>query len=172
MARREFTRNQKEQIVERAYRSKSKCIKWIEDLISSQWGDACIEWPFSKRETGYGQVFYHGRRTSSNNLICEIYRGPSGIEGAHAAHECGNRSCCNPDHIVWKTPAENCADKEEHGTQLRGSRIYNAKISERDVVEIRRLCSLGLTMRVVAERFGICPQNVCDIKNHKTWRHV
>lgn len=153
-------------------RSKSRVFKWVESLLAGPATEACIEWPFSKRATGYGQIFYCGKRTTSNRLICEMANGPAPFEGAHAAHECGNRSCCNPGHIVWKSPKENAADKSRHGTQPHGEQAYNHKLTEDDVVGIRDLCKKGLTLSEVGQLYGIAFQSVSDIKLRKMWKHV
>jgi hypothetical protein len=153
-------------------RSKSKNMRWIENLLKLPFGEECILWPFSKRESGYGQIVWKYKRTTSHRVICEMYRGPAPFEGAHAAHECGNRQCCNPSHIVWKTAKENAEDKEVHGTQLKGSKTYNAKLTESDVLEIRSEPSKLLSNRILAKKYGVCIQNICDIRNRKHWRHV
>jgi hypothetical protein len=88
-----------------------------------------------------------------------------------AAHRCGNKICVNPRHLRWATPAENSADKWEHGTMLFGEACNGAKLTTADVLEIRRLAG-RVTQRAIAERFGIRQGAVSTIINKKSWRHV
>lgn len=168
MARHELSRAD----AERPRRSKSRPIKWMEEVVSAPPTAECIAWPFSKRASGYGQVFYHGVRTTSSRIICQMYRGHPPHDGAQAAHECGNRQCCNPRHIVWKTARENSADKKRHGTLRFGERVYNAKLTDRDVIAIRDRCARGEPLSDIAQAFGVCKQTICDVKLRKIWRHV
>lgn len=47
--------------------------------------------------------------------VCETFHGPR-PPGYHAAHDNGDKSDCSAENILWKTPAENEADKVRHGT--------------------------------------------------------
>lgn len=153
-------------------RSKSKNMKWISDLLDRGPTGECIDWPFSKRESGYGQIVWKYKRTTSHRLICELAHGSPPDTSFHAAHSCGNRSCSNPKHISWKTPTENMHDKLEHGTQLMGEGIYCSKLKEQDVKQIKLLLEEGHTVRRVAALFDVSVGTVSDIKLMKTWRHV
>lgn len=72
--------------------------------------------------------------------------------------------------VGWgATHAENEADKLAHGTRLTGERHNMAKLTEADVIEIR---SAPGNQRRIAQRFGVSPAHICNIKKLKTWRHL
>ena len=54
----------------------------------------------------------------------------------------------------------------------RGAACYNAKVSEEDVREIRRLRAEGYTLTQLAARFPLHPMTIGEIARRETWRHV
>lgn len=100
--------------------------------------------------------------------MCELVHGPAPVPEAEAAHSCGNGhlGCFNPRHLLWKTHSANMADRDEHGTLLRGSGVKSAKLTEADVRSIyydrRRQIE-------IAEAFGISQPTVSGIKRAKSW---
>lgn len=54
----------------------------------------------------------------------------------------------------------------------RGARHNQAKLTDDDVREIRRLRAAGVKLAAIGRRFGIGTSNVSDIANRKTWRHL
>lgn len=157
---------------ERDMRSKGKGLRWLESMIGFQ-GSECVEWPFSKRENGYPQIVVGYKRTTANRIICTLAKGPPENNSLQAAHECGNRACCNPNHISWKTPQDNILDKNIHGTQKFGQDNYNAKMTNSQVVEIKKLIGEGrLMQKEIASIFGVAPMDVSEIKRGIRWRRV
>lgn len=51
----------------------------------------------------------------------------------------------------------------------RGEKSYAAKITAADVLEIR---ASNLSGRELAQRYGITPQSVTDIRKFRSWKHV
>lgn len=97
-----------------------------------------------------------------------VGRKPAG-RGGHTRHLCGNDRCVNPSHIVAGTAKENADDRERHGRTARGEKIPQYKLSDDDVREIR---SNTESNKVIAERFGIHPTTVGQIRNGKRRQHV
>lgn len=69
------------------------------------------------------------------------------------------------DHLFLGTSLENHRDRISNGVAA-GS---NAKLTERDVVEIRRLQREGWLYRELVERFGVCREAVWGIVSGRTW---
>lgn len=134
-------------------------------------GDDCILWPFGTDQTGYGQMKAEGERWIASHFMCRKAHGepPSPIH--QSAHSCGNRPCINPNHLSWKTPKENDADKIVHGTALRGERNPFAKVTESDVREMRRLAG-RLSLEELSDRYGITASRVNAIIKRIGWKHV
>jgi hypothetical protein len=53
-----------------------------------------------------------------------------------------------------------------------GSKNANAKLTEADVVEARRLASAGVTNRELAKKYGVSEGAMSVAINRITWKHV
>ncbi len=111
-----------------------------------------------------------GRRAHRNvhTLVMETFVGPRPA-GTQCAHLNGVRTDARLVNLAWKTPAENDADKDVHGTRQRGSLHGGAKLSEQQVATI--LSETG-TCVAIAKKYGVDPTTVSLIRNRKTWTHV
>ncbi len=131
----------------------------------------CVIWPYSKVR-GYGRLKHSGKIRGAHVVVLEMVKGPC-PEGKECAHECGARDCINPNHLSWKTPKENSADKEKHGTLLRGIDNPRAKLHEEQVKSIRGLYDAGGTTEIeLAELFEVSRRNIRAILDRDHWRHV
>lgn len=133
--------------------------------------DCCLLWPYSRSLAGYGIVETFGGkriRTHAHRLACEFRHGPAPFKKAHAAHNCGNPSCCNPLHLRWATVSENMLDKVKHGTTDRGERHWNVKLTCDEVREIRRL--LGkMSQEKIGQRFNVSRGAIDKISRRESW---
>ncbi|MDX1117059.1 hypothetical protein GOL29_03285 [Sinorhizobium medicae] len=128
----------------------------------------CLIWPYSKAGSGYGFVVLEGNRFYVHRLVCEMANGLAPTPKHQAAHACGNSSCVNPSHLSWKTRKENEADKLIHGTHHRGSNCPTAKLSEADVLEIRRLKGVKPGIEL-ARDFNVSRSTISHIHTGKSW---
>jgi hypothetical protein len=55
---------------------------------------------------------------------------------------------------------------------LKGSKNQKAKVTEADVVQIRRLRSQGVTLTVLAAQYHLTIGSIAQILRRYTWRHV
>jgi hypothetical protein len=101
--------------------------------------------------------------------MCIAAHGKPKRDDLHAAHSCGNPQCVNPKHIRWATPAENNQDKILHGTTNEGERHGNAKLTEKDVLEIR---ASRETLEALSARYNVSISVLSNVRNRKAWRHV
>lgn len=140
-------------------------LRWLKEALLQETDD-CLIWPYAVLdERGYG-VSANKDSTGSalvHRWICEQTNGicPPDHE---AAHSCGNCGCCNKRHLSWKLHFLNEADKLIHGTAVRNS------FSEANIAEIRRLSSMGLLQREIANIFNTSQPVISKIVNHKLRR--
>jgi hypothetical protein len=128
---------------------------------------------------GYGNLRMSSTGTNiyAHRLIWEIVNGPI-PSGMVVCHKCDNPACVRPDHLFLGTQAENLDDMRFKGRHynppvLRGAAGTNAKLSEDNVREIRRLAAeTDLTQKAIGEKFGITQGTVWNIINRKTWAHL
>jgi hypothetical protein len=129
-------------------------------------GADCLIWPFSRFETGYGQVGHEGRVCRAHRLMCEMVNGPPPTPEHEAAHECGNgaQGCVHPKHLTWKTREENTQDKVRHGK----SKGYASRLTPEQVAEIIKLKGTE-KCEVIAERFSVTRATVRQIQRGDSW---
>lgn len=149
------------------------CKSFIDYAALAFSGDDCLEWPFGRHPDGYGNTYYPGFRTRQvHRIVCTLAHGEPPAPDLQAAHSCGNTSCCNPGHLRWATRTENAADKVKHGTQTRGESHAVTRLTETEVLEIRRRAEAGESYKAIAASFGVAESYVGAIKRRANWRHV
>jgi hypothetical protein len=103
-------------------------------------------------------------------LVCAAFHGPR-PEGKQAAHNDGRKGNNAASNLRWATPTENSADMLSHGTVLNGQRNHLARLSEAQVIEIRRkLTTAGPTQ--IAREYGVTPECIMAIRSGRTWKHL
>lgn len=134
----------------------------------------CWWWTGGTTRGGYGAFWLGPTRglTRANRASFEIFKGPL-REGMNALHTCDQTACVNPAHLFEGTQADNMrdmAEKHRHpGPGLAGERSPTAKLTESDVLEIRRAAG-GVV--AIAEQFGVSKSLVSAIRLRAAWRHV
>lgn len=133
----------------------------------------CWPWLATTNRDGYGTFKLDGVCVGAHRVAFFLAEGRWPTE---ARHTCDSPSCCNPDHILDGTHADNLADMVARGRQrgrgVRGELNYHSKLTESDVREIRLAVSSGEWQYVVAARYGICQSAVSAIVSRKNWSHV
>lgn len=154
--------------------------------------DECWPW-LGKGPGGYGVMMFAGRMVKATHIAWEIaHEGEPFPEGKEAAHLCHFPPCCNPAHIVAATHAENISHSVRDGrykanhtrgdthwtrlrpeSALRGEQHGRARLTEADVLEIRRIYAAGeMAQHPLAHRFGVSRSLIKDIVQGKCWRHL
>lgn len=96
-------------------------------------------------------------------------------EGQLVLHRCDNPACCNAEHLFLGSQLDNMSDRLVKGrftTQAKGENNASAKLTDADVLEIRRLVSEGTYQKDVAEQFGVSQPLISMIALRKNWRHL
>lgn len=106
-----------------------------------------------------------------HTLVLNAFRGPKPTPEHQSAHDDGVGTNNRLTNLFWKTPAENSADRERHGTWVRGERQHLSKLTAAQVLEIRRRAPNERYVDLAAE-FGVVKQNISQIVNRRTWKHV
>jgi transcriptional regulator with XRE-family HTH domain len=135
--------------------------RWLADHAGYP-HDYCLLWPFGT-PNGYGTFGHNGKPNYAHRFMCELVKGPPPSEQHEAAHECGNSRCCNPKHLSWKTPSDNQADREAHGTKSAGKL---GKLTFEQAQEIRALRGIK-TQAQIAAMYGVTRSNVSHIQRGK-----
>jgi DNA-binding NarL/FixJ family response regulator len=75
-------------------------------------------------------------------------------------------------NLKWAPPSQNYLDRDRNDKTPRGERQGSAKLTEPEIVEIRRLKSRGVSNEEIASQFNIHPGHVKNIARRVCWRHV
>jgi hypothetical protein len=122
---------------------------------------------------GYpGLGLYRERRARYRKvhlLVLEAFVGPR-PPGMQGCHENGIPSDCRLGNLRWDTPKSNQADRLKHGTDCRGEKNAIAKLTEADVIEIRRRRLGGERGAVLAREYGVSQSTIAAIKTGQNWR--
>lgn len=146
--------------------------RWLNEVAFSHADPGpCLIWPYARSDSGYGKVWIDDRLEVVSRIVCGHRHGPAPTPRHEAAHSCGkgHEGCCNPWHLDWKTSKQNHADKLLHDTHQRGSRHGQAKLTESDVHEIRRLIAAGMGKTAIGKQFGVTHSVICHIETGVAW---
>lgn len=139
--------------------------------------DTCWNWTSRSKIRGYGVIKVQARQWLAHRLVWVIVNGPI-PEKMEVCHHCDNPSCVNPSHLFLGTHVENMQDMLFKG---RGRFMFGykgedhpcAKLTERDVLEIRRRYAVGnVTQKSLANEFGITQAMVSRIILKVAWKDV
>ena len=144
-------------------------LAWLNEVALTFESDDCLFWPSTK--SGPVHIKIDGKTHIVARVLCGWVHGDPPTLLHQAAHSCGNGhlGCINPGHLRWATIAENSADRLIHGTHSRGERHTLAKLTTRDVVEIRSRCDAGEKYPVVAADYDVSRSLVGHIATRKRW---
>ena len=125
---------------------------------------------------GYFTVCLGGRRSKGgqhalvHRLVCLAFHGPC-PEGHEVCHGPGGKLDNRAENLSWGTKSQNLRDDRiRDGTLIEGSKHYNARLSDEDVV-----CIWGMRDQSspnVASQFGVSARTIRDIWNRITWKSV
>jgi hypothetical protein len=136
--------------------------------------DECWLWLGCKSHKGYGRFHIRSvRHRGAHQYSHLINIGP--IPAGHdVRHLCHNKLCVNPKHLDHGTRQENENDKVAAGRQAKqkGEDSGRHKVTESQVLEMRRLYGLGARNRRLSELFKLSSSQVSKICNRQNWTHI
>lgn len=137
---------------------------WSRVSVHSQ--DRCWIWNGAtpKGEHGYG-------RFNGEYAHRIAYRMSNGEipEGMIVRHQCDNRRCVNPAHLLVGTAADNTGDAIQRNRLASGSRHGRTRLTDEQVAEIRSSSEKG---RELAQRMGVSESTISYIRSGRSWKVV
>ncbi|MDQ1018972.1 hypothetical protein [Streptomyces afghaniensis] len=114
------------------------------------------------------------RRAASRQAWIERHGDPGGRAVLHSCSGgSGDLGCINVRHFYLGDEARNNLDRQEAGCtvlpEVRGEAHGQAKLTVRDVRQIRALAADGLPHAVIAERFPVSRRTVTKIVGRQAW---
>jgi len=91
--------------------------------------------------------------------------------GQECRHLNGDPADNRLENLAWGTSAENKADKLEHGTDNRGPKHPNAKLTEADVLAIRAMAG-DYSQTALGRMFSVSKSQIGKIIRCEKWAHL
>ena len=134
----------------------------------------CWEWTAYKNRKGYGYFSIAGAGVTGAHRVSWEFANGSIPPGLYVLHSCDRPSCVNPAHLRTGTQTDNMRDMIGRGRSWQPKGVTNskAKLSESDVLDIRRRCAGGEKRVPVAKLYGVTRSTVSRIVSLKTWAHI
>ncbi len=119
----------------------------------------------TKLDGSYSQPYVH-------RLVLKAFIGEPEPHQV-CCHGDGDRSNNNLNNLRWGTESENQLDRVKHGTDIRGDKHPNRKLSSSQVLRICHLLdSTSLTKVQIADLFNVTRTTIRGIGNGKSWSHL
>lgn len=122
-------------------------------------------WLHSAGYVMWGKAYVH-------RIVCEAWHGPPPTSKHQVNHKDGDKTNNHPDNLEWVTHRENLQHAFEIGLIPRGERHGQAKLTRKDVREVRRLAGQGWPQKRLAERFGVSTGCISAVVRRRSWKHV
>lgn len=130
----------------------------------------CWLWLGGCDEDGYGKAKVNKKHIRAHRWAWMLFCGeiPANL---WVLHRCDVPSCVNPDHLFLGTNLENVDDRERKGRGYAMPIHREPKVTEAQVLEIRKL--RGLVRQVdLGKRFGIHNSQISRIQRGLYWAHL
>lgn len=132
----------------------------------------CRIWDGARTTAGYGELVVNKILWYTHRLSYLLFKGAL-PKGMSVCHSCDTPSCINPDHLWLGSQADNLQDARQKGRTKMGSQCFWAKLTERDIVNIRLLYAAGnVSQSELAAQFNVAQQHISKVINLKRWTHI
>jgi hypothetical protein len=114
------------------------------------------------------------RPVTVHRLVLEAFVGPCqpGMVCRHFPDP--NRKNNALANLSWGTHAENCADRNTHGTAIVGARHHRCRalLTELNVLQVRALAVFDVSVEELCRRFSVRRHVIEHALRKKTWKHL
>ena len=130
---------------------------------------------------GYLRVHLSGTNSSGNEvrkspfvhrLVATAFVGARPGSGYEVGHRDGDRKHNHKGNLDWVTKEQNASQRKAHGNGGEGIKNPAAKLTETDVLNIRRLHEDGARPTDLSIRFGVSRASIYNILQRKRWQHL
>lgn len=132
----------------------------------------CWNWIGATYPTGYGYVWNEQTKKPmrAHRAAYALLVGPI-PDSLCVLHRCDNTRCCNPEHLFLGSQLDNITDRCQKRRSATGETHARAKLTGRQVEEIRNRFAAGETnMERLCKDYGVNAANLGKIVRGRYWR--
>jgi hypothetical protein len=133
----------------------------------------CWVWIAGTDRDGYGKFTVGSHHDKSHRVIWKM-NGHEIPGNLCVLHRCDNPPCVRISYLFLGSQGENVRDRDRKGRGWvwKCEASANAKLTNQQVLEIKRKLAEGARQRRLAAEYGVSTAAICLLANGKTWRHV
>lgn len=146
--------------------------------VWSKHSKKCISQRKDPNNYPFVSVYVNSKRKSLrvHVLVADCFLGERPFKKV-INHKDGNPSNNNVNNLEYVTQSYNTKHAIENGkrkynTQANGERCRNAKLNNKQVLEIRKKLLLGYGCMELGKIFSVNRNTILAIKNRFTWKHI
>jgi hypothetical protein len=126
-------------------------------------------------KAGYKQLHLYkngvSRRFKVYHLVAHEFIGPR-PHGHHVNHIDATPSNNRAVNLEYVTPSGNMQHCLKMGRRKVGHAVNTSKLTESDVLLIRKLLASGVSGYRLAKRFGVSFHTIYSIRDREIWKHI
>lgn len=123
-------------------------------------------------DRGYYVCDLHRIQYRVNRIICITFHGDPPSDEHQAAHKDSDSANNEAENLYWATVLQNANDLHSTGKNI-GENSGAALLKEKDVIEIRRLHSLGIKIVYIARDYPqVSYPTISAIVHRRSWKHI
>lgn len=104
-------------------------------------------------------------------IVAEAFLGPR-INGIEVCHKDGNPSNNHASNLRYGTHKSNMEDMVKHGRSNKGLKNPNAKMTQDQALQVKRLRLQNKTYKVIANEIGLTFDQVRSVCTGRSWHWV
>jgi len=159
---------------------KLRAIERFWNLVKIKGRRDCWIWKGKPDKFGYAQTYWEGRLEMVHRVALSIHEDRKILsptrrlnQGEVVRHSCDTRLCCNPNHLLSGTQADNIKDRDQRNRTCRGEHRPASKLTDGQVREIRRkFIPRRYGLKRLAKEFDMNFTTIDAIVKRKAWKHV
>ncbi len=143
--------------------------QYILDNIEQDESTGCWNWTGSMFVNGYARTGIKGCKGRAYRLSYQEFKRE--IHGNNLIrHKCDNPRCVNPEHLIQGSHQDNMNDMINRGRSCKGGKHHRAKLTRKQVIEIRSRCSESRVS--LGKEFNVSDCTIRDIIKRRSWKHA
>lgn len=129
------------------------------------------QWAGGKTTKGYGRFWVKNKTKRAHRVSYELFNGPID-DCMDVLHSCDDPGCVNPEHLHLGDALMNAKERTERNraNSPQGTKNGNSKLTEDQIIAIRKMYSNGYFQKDIAKTFGVKQNTISRIVRFRTYK--